>query len=75
MLVENIYLMDGGTVIDQMQDLPQFLQFQYQNTPNDKNVSVNSKLNGSHNGFSQETGTENNAASKIKGSKQNKIYK
>ena len=55
-----------------MQDLPQFLQFQYQNTPNDKNVSVNSKLNGSHDGFSQETGTENNAASKIKGSKQTK---
>ena len=23
MLVKNIYLMDGGTVIDQMQDLPQ----------------------------------------------------
>ena len=46
MLVKNIYLMDGGTVIDQMQDLPQFLQFQYQNNPNDKNVSVNTHLNG-----------------------------
>ena len=47
MLVKNIYLMDGGTVVDQMQDLPQFLQFKNQNTPNDKNISVNSKLFGS----------------------------
>ena len=39
MLVKNIYLMDGGTVIDQMQDLPQFLSFKYQNTPNDKRKS------------------------------------
>ena len=67
MLVKNIYLMDGGTVIDQLQDLPQLLQFKNQNTPNDKNISVNSKLNGSGNGFYQEPGTANNAVSKIKG--------
>ena len=65
MLVKNIYLMDGGTVVDQMQDLPQFLQFKNQNTPNDKNISVNSKLNGSGNGFYQEPGTKNNAVSKV----------
>ena len=58
MLVKNIYLMDGGTVVDQMQDLPQFLQFKNQNTPNDKNISVNSKLNGSGNGFYQEPGAK-----------------
>ena len=61
MLVKNIYLMDSGTVVDQMQDLPQFLQFKNQNTPNDKNISVNSKLNGSGNG----PGTKNNAVSKV----------
>ena len=65
MLVKNIYLMDGGTVIDQMQDLPQFLSFKYQNTPNDKNVSVNATLNGSQNGFSQKSGMANNARSDI----------
>jgi hypothetical protein len=63
MLVKNIYLMDGGTVVDQMQDLPQFLQFKNQNTPNDKNISVNSKLNGSGNGFYQESGARNNTVS------------
>ena len=57
--------MDGGTVVDQMQDLPQFLQFKNQNTPNDKNISVNSKLNGSGNGFYQESGARNNAVSKV----------
>ena len=36
-----------------------------QNTPNDKNISVNSKLNGSGNGFYQEPGTKNNAVSKV----------
>ena len=65
MLVKNIYLMDGGTVVDQMQDLPQFLQFKNQNTPNDKNISVNSKLNGSGNGFYQEPGAKNDAVSKV----------
>ena len=65
MLVKNVYLMDGGTVIDQIQDLPQFLSFQYQNKPNDKILSVDSRLNGSQNGFYQTFGLKNNDDSEI----------
>ena len=57
--------MDGGTVIDQIQDLPQFLSFQYQNQPNDKILSVDSRLNGSQNGFYQTFGLKNNDDSEI----------
>lgn len=73
-LIKNIFLYDGGVLIDQMYNLPDYIRFLNANKSNDKNASTSCWLNGSTFGFSVTKGVQIDATtgliSSIKGQSQ-----
>ena len=57
-LIKNVFLYDGGVLLDQMYNLTDYIRFINANKSNDKNLSVNSFLNGNAYGFSVTKGKQ-----------------
>jgi hypothetical protein len=57
-LIKNVFLYDGGVLLDQMYNFSDYIKFINANKSNDKNASINSILNGSLFGFSVTKGKQ-----------------